>query len=100
MTFTLYTQEWLDDYYLDTKFVSRTTRGQECSYVCSLAYYYMLMVIEALLWFFCLPFTTALRLIMKPLVYYKIDQMCKTLVATLFFKFMNTIDYVNDYQYP
>ena len=100
MTFKLYTQEWLDDYYLDTKFVSGTTRGQECGYVCSLVYYYMLMVIEASLWVLCLPFITALRLIMKPLVYYKIDQKCKNLIATLFFKFMNIVDNVNEYKYP
>ena len=100
MTFTLYTQELLDNYYLDTKFVSRTTRSQECTYFFSLAYYYMLMIMEALLWVLCLPLVIILRLIMIPLVCYKIDETCKATLATLFFKCMNIVDNVNDYKYP
>ena len=99
----LYSFDWLDDYYLKTKFVKRTTWSHEFEYYFYIMFYYLLIGIEFILLILYntfILFTYFLdRIIIKPIISRGLDcdKKCKKIIEKLIIKFMNAADSVNDY---
>ncbi len=103
LRFRLYTQEWLDDYYLKTTFVKRTTWNHEFKYYSNLMFYYTLIGIEFMLLILYksfLVFTYLLDVIViRPFISKRVEYDKKTnnIIEKLIIKCMNAVDNVNDY---
>ena len=101
--FAMYSFDWLDDYYLKTKFVKRTTWTHEFEYYFYIMFYYLLICIEFMLLVLYKSFLVFTyffeRIIINPFISrgLEYDKKCKTVIEKLIIKFMNAADSVNDY---
>ena len=104
--FMLYSQDWLDDYYLKTTFVKRTTWFHEFMYYLYIVFYYILIGIEFSVLVLYKAFSVFIyyfnTIIIKPFIFNGLQYNKKftMFVEKSIIKCLNVVDYVNEYDYP